>query len=818
MSEIAKKLGKLFEKEEIVFWYDEKELKNEFDALDIGVQKFCIQNDEFNIKYQILTADKGSKFLIYSDQREPEPKENWLLDLQLRAYMFSADQASMVINDLGIEISYKPFIEKHIAFFAAKSRKEAFSKRFESGDNVGIMALKMIASLLKCETTIEHIMMALLAKQEMYDDICKYHLEEYLWKSVKTKYRYSVDTPTLKDFGYKIMQNHFYALVDTDRCELNKEAVLFVKTWMDSSTNKKSFKTLSKSIQKELSISTKVDKCQLQQIKKCDTYEVCEQFIVSKIAKTIQEKKGNSDEILALCRLREGSFWYQDYKNIYKAFISATKLILSVKECSFDIEDFSQGITLYAQKYSKIDYHYRKYVNYSSISEHAEVLKSLDSIVEDIYLNSYLRVINDTWQPYISDYKDSHLTYQKTFYANYVTPLVQSKQKVFVIISDALRYECAVELKNKIAGFNRFDADVQPLIGVLPSYTQLGMASLLPNKTLSFKGKDDAVYVDGVSSKGSKNRDKILKSKHERSVYIDSESFLDFDQSDGRVFAKAHDIIYIYHNEIDATGDKSASENRVFDAVNSSFVTIEKIISQISTINGTNIFITADHGFLYQDRPTADSEFCKVDKPDSAKRFNRRFIISNEIEPNSCIDIYDASSLDIAGDEKIALAKSINKIRLQGGGHRFVHGGATLQEMVVPLITVKKRRRDDTRDVEVSVIPMSKITTNSIVLSCYQEDIVSQKVKPMRLKIAFYANDGTLLSNSQSFTFDSIDAHDRNREVKLKFDFKQNASDYSGEEIKLVLKQLIEESSEEPLYKEYNIKLQLSFFNDFDDF
>jgi hypothetical protein len=139
--------------------------------------------------------------------------------------------------------------------------------------------------------------------------------------------------------------------------------------------------------------------------------------------------------------------------------------------------------------------------------------------------------------------------------------------------------------------------------------------------------------------------------------------------------------------------------------------------------------------------------------------------------------------------------------------------------MVVPLIKVKRKRKDDVKDVDVSVVSLpSQITTNSVILSFYQEENISEKVKPLSLKIGLYTKDNELISTTQSYTFDKIDSDDRNREVKLKFDLKQIAGDYSGEDIKLIMKKIIEGSNEEPLYKEYKVKLQLSFINDFDDF
>ena len=819
MNDITKRLESIFLNHNIVFWYDDGgKMKDEFDSLSIDAKKYFIDNNEFTIKYEILNSKKNSKFLIYSNTKEPEYKDNWLLDLQLKSYLFSADRSSMVLNDLGIDIVYKPFIQNHIEFFGAKSRIEPFAKLIEEGDDDTALSFKMIASLLRCDPKIETIAIKLMEKEDSYTDICKYNLQTYFWKQIKAKYKYDVKKPTIKDFVYKLLQNHFYSFVNKSRCELNREAVLFVKNWMDSSSNQKSFEALSKSVQDDLSISSKLHEYKLDNIVECDTYEVCEQMVVSNLSKMILNQTNTKEQILSICTTREHTFWYHKYSNIYQAFKSAIKLIDAVKTGSFNINDFDDGIKNYSKNYSKIDYYYRKYVDHSNKSEHTQVLKELDLVVENIYLNDYLRVINDNWQPNIKSYQNSKLLYQKDFYKTCVKPIISSNQKAFVIISDALRYECAVELKNKIVGLNRYSADIKPMVGVLPSFTQLGIASLLPNTNLSFEAKDDVVSVDGISSKGTANRDKILKTKNPQSVYIDSESFLNFKRDDGREFAKSHQVIYIYHNEIDATGDKSASEHKVFDSVEDSFVTIEKIIKQIANFNGTNILITSDHGFLYQNRPTAESEFCSVEKPNVVKRFNRRFIISEDISKTDCIDVFEAQNLNLDSNDKISLAKSINKIRLQGGGHRFVHGGASLQEMVIPIITIKKKRKDDIRDVEISCIPISQITTNSVILSFYQEEAISDKIRPIKLKIAFFTKDNKLISNSQSFTFESTDLHDRNRETKLKFDLKQNASNYSGESIKLVMKKIIEQSSEEPIYKEYEMRLQLSFANDFDEF
>ena len=115
-------------------------------------------------------------------------------------------------------------------------------------------------------------------------------------------------------------------------------------------------------------------------------------------------------------------------------------------------------------------------------------------------------------------------------------------------------------------------------------------------------------------------------------------------------------------------------------------------------------------------------------------------------------------------------------------------------------------------------MPISTITTNNINVSIYQEEPVNEKVKPIILVCGFNGEDGVELSDRHKITLNSSDEENRNRESKLRFTFKEIANKYSGKFIKFTMKKVIENSSEQPIYKTYDVKLQLSFFNDFDEF
>ena len=85
-------------------------------------------------------------------------------------------------------------------------------------------------------------------------------------------------------------------------------------------------------------------------------------------------------------------------------------------------------------------------------------------------------------------------------------------KKAVVIVSDALRYEVADELGSRIRQEDHFDASLDATLGVLPSYTQLGMAALLPHTTLKHSPDAKTVLADDQPTNGTAFRSKILES------------------------------------------------------------------------------------------------------------------------------------------------------------------------------------------------------------------------------------------------------------------------------------------------------------------
>jgi len=281
------------------------------------------------------------------------------------------------------------------------------------------------------------------------------------------------------------------------------------------------------------------------------------------------------------------------------------------------------------------------------------------------------------------------------------------------------------------------------------------------------------VQVDGKSSSGIANRQKILDSV--KGVAVKADEFMAMKKDEGRDFIKPYQVVYIYHNQIDQTAD-TGNEEKTFDAVRTTIDEIGNLVTKIiNNLNGNYIAITADHGFLFQE--TAPSETDKnaiADKPAGTVISKKRYLIGRDLPDNE--KAYHGSTAITAGadgDMDFWVPKGANRFHFVGGS-RFIHGGAMLQEVMVPLVKVvqmkgKSAQKTKTKHVGISILGSNlKITTNRYKFKFIQTEAVSDRVKPLTVKVAIF-EDSDPITNTETITFDNMssDMNEWRREIWL---------------------------------------------------
>lgn len=850
-NDISQAILRLFDKHRIVFWYDsESNLREDFENLSLkslsvdeesSITKLEIKNNEFGIKYTILRENPKQRFLLYQEGAKPRDEDNWLLDVLLAHTEFHADKTSFILFELGLTNEYTDIVRNHAKFFQSEKRLKAFkavlSKNVTESSNYytnSALCLTMLAVCLKSDVSIDSIVEYLL-KELAEDDMAlaksmkliqDYKLDSILWKELKRQYGYETEPPSFEDFAIKIFK-FCSDCVFQEEPPINNNMTVFINRFKNNRLFSETFAILSEKYAEVLNIENLTSACSYNNLLQFDYFEAFEKKLLFELIQHLLKRTESFKEIQNIISQRRDSFWYTKYQNLYEAIHYSSKFFENLQTINISVGSVQGAVEEYAKSWFKIDQYYRKSVYHINLFGKKTIVEGLLSEIEKHYSNSFLFKLGNNFQEAIDgcvNWNFPMLNMQRHFYEKEIKPYSLKGSKICVLISDALRYEIAEELHGLILRENRFNSNIKPMLGQIPSYTQLGMAALLPNKNLSIAPDTSGIiFVDGVSSQGTENRSKILQRTKELSVAITAEAFSVMKAKEKRDFVSGKEIIYIYHNTIDAIADKRDTEYNTFDAVEKTLQELMELIKSLTSANINNLIITADHGFIYQNNEIEETDFSseQVDGENILYR-NRRFVVGENLIEVQGLKKFTAKDLGIADEDskiEVQIPKSINRLRLKGSGSRFVHGGASLQEIVIPVLSINKRRQDDTSLVDIDIISPtqnSPISSGQFMLLLYQKDVITAKIKSRTLRIALYGKDGELLSDIQEKIFDEKSNDPRDREMKLRFVLSQKANDFNNQEVFLRLEEQYGATSIKSVYKSVPYVIRRSFTSDFD--
>ena len=827
---IAQALSKLFDRHRIVFWYDARqELSYDFEELVMpGVEKLRIANNEFWLKYRILREQPDQQFLLYHEGPQPADLDNWLLDVLLANGEFRTDQVAIWLSEMELGPEFNDVVQAHEEFFKAVKRKDDLRARLRPDDSAGRIRLKMLAVCAGVDPRFDSVVESLL--QELADNkddkfrlISRCGLDGLFWEQMDRMYGYRSDEPGLLDFVVALFKS-CYAVGTGGQATLTGDALVFLKRWKDSRQLEGCFEMLSEESATALGIEQDLGKRDFRELMDLDYFRLIDQKIISDLVRAVVSRTVSSGDVALWVRQRRQGHWYLEYRHLYEAIDYAAQFTQALGEASLTMESLAEGVQRYSRSWFKLDQLYRKFTIHVRMSGNATLMGPLSEQIENLYSNSYILKLGDRFQFFVdkaSTWEALPVQKQRVFFEHWVLPFLRKENKVCVIISDAMRYEIGEELLSLIRKEDRYGAELEPVLSMLPSYTQLGMAALLPNRELTIADNDTGtVLVDGMSSQGTANRVKILEQfVRQRATACKAEELMAMHGDDCRALVRDNDVIYVYHNRIDATGDKRETEERVFEEVEETLQELIRLIKKLTAANANNLLITADHGFLYQNRPIEDSDFSGDDAEGEQILFrDRRFVLGKGLSSVPGLHTFTSQQLGLAGSVEVQIPRSINRLRLRGSGSRFVHGGASLQEVVVPVIKVNKKRQSDLSAVEVDILrgASSVITSGQLAVTMYQAGPVTEKVQPRMLQAGIYTGEGELISDLHELSFDLTSENPRERELQVRFVLTRKADEANGQEVILRLTEKYAGTSHDREYKSLRYMMRRSFTSDFD--
>ena len=780
----------------LVFWYDDKgEFEEDMQAVELDNAKvyFLQKDNQFYTKYFLERKDRETNYLIYAPFPKPDVKDNHLEDTCAYSKRFFADRASLLSLDLGIDVKYKPIIEKHIKFFANKERTQRFYDLEIENFNEENILIGLLSSICRTRTcSFEEVVRVILTDGQLQDnkflvEIKKYDLLDTFWKLCEKYFGYTDAKPTLESFVLTLFVSYTAKQISS---KLPKDWQPFVSyrsgnviAFMDSMKNnilyRDKYDEFSDLAAAKLRAISVFEDYLPEELLNCDTFICIDRILIKWIVERLLAEdigaKLDDKTIPDIAKMRQKTHFGERMGRAYRLIGSAYHIVSSTAYKSPD--GLTSILAQYIEADYKIDREYRKfYYEFDQLKE-MHLFERLRELVENIYTNEYLSELLTKWNQGLKEEGIlKKLPLQIDFYTRNIS---NAKERTVVIISDAMRYELGQELYGILSDDPRCRVKPDVQLSVLPSYTRLGMAALLPHSSITMTD-DYQVMLDGLPCDNLAKRQAILQKYSPNSICVQFDDIKNLKKTELRDIFTGKQLIYVYHNQIDARGDKANTEDEVFVACKEALTEIIDLIRRISAnANTYHFMVTSDHGFIYKRDKIGESG--KISGINDKNAFvNRRFIVSQNAVKEDGIESISLGEILRSQDTKmVSFPISTNVFKLAGGGQNFVHGGSSPQEMLVPVLNIKMERGHmNTKNAPIALVSMiQKITNKITVLDFIQSEPVSDIVKAATYKIFFISEDNERISDEASLFADSRESDTLKRIFRMKLRFKDKKYD-----------------------------------------
>ena len=788
----------------ILFFFDEEqeyleEVKG-LDLSDIHIEYW--QNTPFSLKVKLLGELKDQKVVLYIPMAHPNNQEAYhnfpLMGLLLANKELQLDNVGGFMEDYGLQRHQKALVSKYMKELkytgvqdvckpmlnAASFTEPALQKglvssflKFKSIESWPILVAKLVTLSDPKEAATLQKVSKKISDLNFEEEVVR-HIQEVTGHSIQ-----KINQESLLQVARSVLYNKLTQTIAS--AEASDPYKLFK---INDTTQLTRLNQMLQGVDRISALKSSLDLL-MQQVSKdvkgsklIDIYGDDANFaeyntdMIWAVLTKIQAHIGSSPK--EIIKKLETLSLQQDLEAAVKACLRYVIQVAKMHQLVGDVSSYildrpEEYVQLYTNTLYKIDGSYRRAISSYKNLDIPEIPKAFG--LEQIHtaLNAeydkHTDMLNREWLKCLDhfdfDYSKINVPKQYDFYD---TEIATTDQKVVVIISDALRYEAAQELLSEMHGDSRNTAEIRYMLASIPSKTNVGMAQLLPGKDKTFNKGD--IKSDGLSTSGTANRTKLLKTLNEASDAIQYGDLEGLERPQVREVFK-NDIVYVYHDVIDATGDKKASERRTFDAVEDSVEELKKFVKLLhASYNVAKVYITADHGFLYNDEEIKEKDKENIAESTTINTHNRYYLTKAQSNPELGYSIPFSATSIFKDDLFVTIPFSVNRYKKQGVGHQFVHGGGSLQELVVPLIESSRKREIVTKKVTPRIINKGalRIVSNILKLNILQEDEVSRLVKERTINIGLY-NESGLVSNDEKLllNFTSESPSERMARIEL---------------------------------------------------
>lgn len=815
-----------FYKRRIIFWYDEeKEFQDKLDEIQLSNAKIIALTgtNNFEVKKLLNVDDTLSNYLIYSPFLYDNLEDNWLLDIELYSEPFRADLISTWMNEILKPLGINPTADlrscfkQYRKFFNAAERRSKFRSllniKQDQRSKVPALQIAIMAVLADTDARPQAVFIKVLKNgldmdaNPVYQEFLAYGIHNTFWRMVNQGTGYQENDSSIQNFARHLLltastrtmrQEFLKGLDEYISPAYQSYCYDFVSEWMHDSRYSQDIFIIALQVERDLNLPGRFknnDNMQIADFLDTEIFPCINEVLLEKLMNDISQHQIDIDAITKTVEKRRTCVWYDECENYFEGILVVARMQKFYKEHSggFHTVDPRKLWEEYTSEYYIMDTYYREFRKWFSVSSKKynqdleDLFITVNNYVEGLYKNWFLKELGNQWSVVCADELANYglvsgIQQQSDFYCSKVE---RSNNRVYVIISDAMRYEVAASLAEQLRRETKSEVKLSSMQGIFPTITKFGMAALLPHNQLSVElkqGKTDylAVLADGQSTEAN-NRDKLLKAKNPQSIALKYDDIIKVRSTERKALVKGMDVVYIYHDVIDAAGH---DEKEVFAACDKAIEELKIMVRIIcNEFSGTRILVTSDHGFLYT--YSLLGEVDKVDKTTESAQdieIGRRYaIMTKGSQPQYLMPVKFLHGL--SPYDAFAPRESI-RIKVKGGGLNFVHGGISLQEMVVPVIDYHYMRSDtkkyqrhrsmyDTKPVEISLLSANRKVCNLLFsLNFYQRQPAGGNLEATTYQLYFIDSSGNVISDIAKLIADRTSDNEQERIFRISFNLK----------------------------------------------
>ena len=469
-----------FYQRRIIFWYDEdKEFEDKLDEVVLENAKVVALtgNNAFSVKKLLSVDDLTTNYLVYSPLAYNRPDDNWLLDIELYSEEFRADLISIWMDEMGL--ASNPAMRKQVkhyrAYFNAKDRRLKISAQNKVPATPAQLHMAVMAAICGLKDAQPNQILRSVFRagldlnhNAVYQDFVKYHADGGFWAMVRQGCGFSEEEPDLGRLAIHLlltaatrtMRQEYLAGLD-GFISMPRQAYCydFISEWLHSNDIGQLY-DVARYVEDEARLHQRFEKLTVDDLVGTECFPCINEVILTKLMTEISDHIIDVDTITGAVEKRRTCAWYEPFENFYDGILQVANMQNFFKEHSAGFHTAeAKGIWKeYTESYYQMDTYYRLFhLSFQKSLETSNILlddlfKHVVDKVEGLYTHWFLGELGNNWSDVCADElaaygKVLEVPQQEEFYCSRIKT---SDTKVFVIISDAMRYEVAAAMADQL--------------------------------------------------------------------------------------------------------------------------------------------------------------------------------------------------------------------------------------------------------------------------------------------------------------------------------------------------------------------------------